>query len=146
MSRKRTYTPKAFESMGEHYTDQTGKRKADTSANIYESMMTSPAFLDLNMRLRNLYLVCKAQHYGKRKPGKDFPEIEDFQGADIFYLNWGTVLKYGIYKESMHGNFYSDMKTLMEHGFIKRISSGKSHRTKSIYQFSGDWKTWRAEQ
>ncbi len=146
MSRSRKkYVPKKFESRGEKFIDENGKLRADTSANIYESLLLSNAFRDLSDRQKMLYVVAKSQYYGHRKPEKDFPEIEKFKGADVFYLNWNAVKRYGLYKESMHSNFYKDMAALIEHGFIERLSSGKGNRSKSIYKFSADWQTWKSE-
>lgn len=138
MARKK-YTPKSFESVGKVKTT-SGKEKADTSANIFESMLLSQAFQSLNARQRILYVICKAQYYGKRKPEKDYPEIDQFQGDDKFYLNWSLVQRYGVYRPSMSSNFYADMKALADKGFIEIISSGKTHRKKTIYKFSDRWK------
>lgn len=146
MARKKKYIPKPFESKGETFIDENGKARADTSANIYESMLLSRAFMTLTSKQQILYIYCKSQYYGHRKPEKDFPDIEQFQGADIFYLNWNTVKKYGLYKDSMHSNFYKDMKALCEHGFIENISSGKSRRTKTVYRFNSEWRTWTDEK
>ena len=65
--RRKRYMPRFFESTG--ITN-------DTSANIYESMLNSAAFQDLTKNQRLLYMYMKAQYYGKRKPGKDFPDEE----------------------------------------------------------------------
>lgn len=147
MSRgRKKYVPKRFESKGEKFIDENGKLRADTSANIYESLLLSDSFRDLSDRQKMLYIVAKSQYYGHRKPEKDYPEIELFQGADVFYLNWNAVKRYGLYKDSMHSNFYRDMAELIEHGFIERLSSGKGNRKKSIYKFSADWQSWKPEQ
>jgi hypothetical protein len=133
-SKRRKYKPKDFESTGV---------SNDTSANIYESMLQSPAWKDLKPRERQLYLYCKSQYYGKRKPSKDYPDIEAFQSAECFYLNLASVVNYGIYKRSGNKEFYSDMKTLAEHGFIEVVSSGRYTKTKSIYKYSSKWKNWK---
>lgn len=86
MSRRRKkYVPKKWESKGEVYMDDSGSRKADTSANIYESMLTSKAFAFLTDRQKMLYVCCKAQYYGKRKPGRDYPDVE--HECDIIRTN-----------------------------------------------------------
>lgn len=119
MSRgRKKYVPKRFESKGEKFIDENGKLRADTSANIYESLLLSDSFRDLSDRQKMLYIVAKSQYYGHRKPEKDYPEIELFQGADVFYLNWNAVKRYGLYKDSMHSNFYRDMAALIEHGLL----------------------------
>lgn len=143
--RKKKYHPKAFESLGDTYTDATGHKRTDTSANIYESMLTSDAWKDLSFRQRALYTVCKAQYYGKRKPGKDFPELPDVQGDDCFYMNAAAVERYGIYTKNMHREFYGDLKALCAHGLITCVSNGRANKSRSIYRFSAAWGTWKLE-
>lgn len=145
MAKKPKYRPKPFESRGEKFIGTNGKLMADTSANIYESLLTSEAFKNLTVKQRLLYIYCKSQYYGHRKPEKDFPDIDDFQGADLFYLNWASVQKYGLYTKTMHSNFYKDMGQLITHGFISRVSSGKHSKSKTIYKFSSGWHTWEKE-
>lgn len=104
-------------------------------------MLTSAAFTSLKTRQKVLYLYCKAQYYGKRKPRRDYPDIEEIRGDDCFYLSWAVVKQYELYQESMHSNFYKDMQVLIEHGFIERVSAGK-YKKKSIYRYSSGWKEW----
>lgn len=146
MGRRKKYVPKPFESIGETFLDQNGKVRTDTSANIYESMLLSKAFITLTNKQQILYIYCKSQYYGHKKPEKDFPDDERLKGADFFYLNWSTVKKYGLYKDSMHSNFYKDMKVLCEHGFIENVCSGQKRKTKTIYRFSSNWKTWETDK
>ena len=42
--------------------------------------------------------------------------------------------------------FYKDIDALIKHGFIERISNGRSNQKKSIYRFSGDWKNYKNEK
>ena len=119
------------------------KPQTETFAAIYESMLQSPTYKDLTPRQQQLYLLCKAQFRGKRKPEKDFKDIEFVQGDDKFYFNWDLAKRYGLYKPTCSKNFYNDMNELIAHGFIERISSGKAHRTKSIYQYSDKWQVWK---
>lgn len=132
-SKRRKYKPKGFESTGV---------SNDTSANIFESMLQSPAWRDLKPRERQLYLYCKSQYYGKRKPKQDYPDIEKIQSDECFYMNLGAVVQYGIYTRSGHKEFYADMKTLIEHGFIELISNGRATKSKSIYKYSSKWQEW----
>lgn len=133
--RKYHYKPQIFESAGV---------PNDTSANIYESMLTSPAFQHLTKNQRLLYVYMKAQYYGKRKPSQDFPEMSHLQGRDLFYFNRSiAVNKYGLYSDNNRKSFYDDIKAVEQHGFIKTISNGRATRRKSIYQFSGDWRNWK---
>lgn len=146
MGRKRKWSARAFESQGQRFTDPvTGAIRADTSANIYESMLLSAAFQDLTNRQRLLYVICKAQFFGHRKPSQDFPEVEQVADDVCFYLNLGAATRYGVYTKNMRGKFYADMKELERHGFIKTISSGKPTKSKSVYMFSPDWKYWNQE-
>ncbi len=133
MVKKKAYRPKSFESSG---------KSNDTSANLYESMLLSAAFMDLTPKQRLLYVYMKAQYYGKRKPGKDNPNIENLQGDDLFYFPRTLAEKYNLYTRSNNRQFYNDIKAIEEHGFIKTISSGKATKTKSIYKFVGAWKMW----
>lgn len=131
MAKKNKYKPKGFESDG---------RSNDTSSNIYESMLQSEKFKDLALRQRMLYVYMKAQYYGKRKPGKDFPEIESLQKDEMFYFTLNMAEEYKIYSKSNSAQFYKDIKVLVEHGFIKKVVSGRNTKSKNIYEFAGDWK------
>lgn len=131
--RRKKYVPKPFESAG---------GANDTSANIYESMLNSAAFQDLTKNQRLLYIYMKAQYYGKRKPEKDFPDVEQMQGDELFYFNLSLAEKYGLYSRGNRGQFYNDVKALEEHGFIMVVSSGRSTKTRSIYKFTGGWRVW----
>jgi len=130
--RKQKYKPKSFESTG---------KSNDTSANIFDSMLTHPDFMGLKTRQKILYVYCKNQFYGKRKPRSDFPEIEKFQSDECFYMNLALVVEYGLYTKTGRKEFYSDMKALCEAGFIECISNGKSTKSRSIYRFSDKWKS-----
>lgn len=142
-NRKTKYIPKSWESTDGKIKDGA-KEKPDISANIYESMMLSDSFISLTNKQQILYLYCKAQYFGKRKPGRDHPGIEDLQGDDLFYLNWNVISgKYHLYRETSHKNFYQDMGVLCEHGFIEKVSSGKGNRKKTIYRYSDKWRDWK---
>lgn len=141
--RKRKYTPKNFESRGEKYLDCNGKIRSDTSANIYESLLTSDAFKNLTSKQKILYVYAKAQFYGHRKPEKDFKDLPDVAGNECFYLQWKSVQDYGLYTSTSHSNFYADMKALIDHGFIERVASGKRQRQKTIYRFCSEWQKWK---
>ncbi len=141
MSKRKTpYKPHAFESKGAKF-EYNGKTMTDTSANIYESMLLNDAYLDLIARQRQLYVVCKSQWWGKRKPAKDYPDMG--YSDDCFYLNQAQVLKYGLYTPKSISTFYKDMKILISHGFITCISPGNLYGKKSIYEFSSKWQTWK---
>lgn len=144
MGRRKKWSARQFESQGQRFTDPTtGAIRSDTSANIYESMLLSAAYMDLTTRQQQLYTLCKAQFYGHRKPSQDYPDIEQVAGDDCFYLNLGAVTRYGLYTRNMRGKFYADMKALEQHGFIKTVSSGRATKSKSVYRLVANWKDWK---
>lgn len=137
--RPRTYKPKPFES---YPAVIDPKRSYDTSANIYHSMLLSPAWMDLTPKQKELYLVCKDQRYSqKRKPPAD-----DF-GPDAFYMNRFLWLEtYKLYSPGNQKGFYRDMTALVEHGFIRCIASGRYNKQKSVYGFSDKWRWYGDEE
>lgn len=119
------------------------KLKTDTTTRIFESMLLADAFADLTSKQKILYIYCKAQWFGKKKP-KDDEVLKDlglFQDDDCFYFPLRTATAYGLYNKSTHSNFYKDMQALIDHGFIERVSAGR-FKQKSIYRYSDRWKTW----
>lgn len=149
MSRKKKYIPKKWESQAfgdpnMRYTDVFGKKRTDSFCMVFSSLLESAAYRDLKDRQKNIYLLCLSQCYGHRKPGKDYPDIEEFRGESVFYLNWREVhQRYGMYSEGNHSRFYRDMDVLEEHGFIRQITSGKSQHRKSVWELRGEWQTWQ---
>lgn len=133
-ARAKKAPPKSFESTGV---------ANDTHARIFESMLLSPAFMDLSKNQRLLYVYMKAQYFGKRKPGEDFKEIGILQEPELFYFSKTTAESYSLYARGSHMQFYNDVKALETHGFIKTVSNGSSTKKKSIYKFVGDWKQWK---
>lgn len=133
--RSKKYVPKAFESTG---------AAGDTYASIFHSMLVSKAFHSLNPRQRHLYLICKDQYYGKRKPKADrqyaAEEYAAFRADECFYLNWGAMSQYGLYSNTSSSTFYKDMKELIEAGFIEKMASGKATHTKNVYKLSSKWR------
>ena len=143
-TKKPTYKPRSFESRncGGSFINQRGKNQAETSANIFESMLQSPAFKSLTAKQQILYVYCKSQYYGKRKPAKDYEKKGLYQDQAHFYFNWQLALDYDLYTEKSHSGFYKDMKALMQKGFFELVKSGKEHKTKNIYKFSDKWQEW----
>jgi hypothetical protein len=124
-----------FESKGEIPGTKPGTTRPDTSANIYESMLLSDAWQDLTAPQVRLYLVCKAQFYGKAKP-KDY-------GSKAFYMNMDLWLgTYHLYKSNNRAGFYRDMDELIAHGFITCLSNGYSTKSRSVYEFSDQWQSF----
>lgn len=153
MAKKKKYIKKSFESLGNHFTDYNGKTQTDTSANIYESMLQSPAFYTLNCRQKHLYLLCKAQYYGKKKPSADYPDIEQIQPSECFYLcKHDLVKKYHFCTQNCDKELYGYTKNnehvkglfevLEEHGLIEILVHNKATKKKNIYKLSDKWITW----
>lgn len=131
MARKKKYKPKAFESTGS---------ARDTSANIYDSMLEHPAFKGLTKNQRLLYVCMKAQYYGHRKPGRDYPNEERLQSETLFYFSHDMAVKYGLCtKTASRTGLYKDIAALEAAGFIETVVSGKATKQKSIYKFSDKW-------
>ena len=126
MVKKTHYQKKSFESSG---------KTSDTSANIYESMVQSAAWMDISPLQRQLYVYCKMQYYGeKRKPNND---------PLCFTMNQGKWSdKYGLYEKNNAKGFYRDMTALIDHGFIICAECGAATRTKSIYRYSDMWQKY----
>ena len=127
MAKKRKYIKQAFESTGAN---------SDTSANIYMSMLISPAWQDLTANQQRLYLYCKLQYYAERqKPRADDPLT--------FTMNrgkWCTL--YHLYTAGNARSFYRDMSELISRGFVSCVESGACTRTKSVYRFSAKWRDY----
>ena len=121
--RKARYVKKSFESMG---------NSSDVSANLYMSMLLSPAWLDLTANQQRLYLYCKAQYYGdKRKP------LDDPINFTFNRSKWCSLYK--LYSGGNHAGFERDRDALISHGFIRVVENGNLTRTKSVYAF---WDMW----
>lgn len=127
LSKRRTpYQKKLFESTGVSH---------DVSANLYASMLTSPAWMDLSAQQKTLYVYCKLQLYGERRKPTDDPTT--------FTMNRGKWCEtYRLYKPGNERAFYRDMASLIEHGFVVCVESGACTRTKSIYRLSSMWQQW----
>ena len=130
MPKKRAYVKRDFESTG---------ASSDVSANLYASMLLSPAWRGLTASQQRLYTYCKLQLYGEKKK----PKTEDYpDGNERFFtmnkLKWSKT--YGLYRENNAAAFYRDMAALVDAGFVVVVESGRLTRTKSIYALSGAWK------
>lgn len=126
MKKRKQYIKKSFESTGV---------SNDTSANIYESMLLSNAWLDMSKNQQLLYVYCKSQYYSEKKMYDD--------NANSFTMNrhkWQE--KYKLYKKGNEMSFYNDMEELIKHGFIKCLKCGALARQKNIYCFSDKWRIW----
>ena len=125
MSKRKPYKPQPFESKGGN----------NLSANIYATMLQSPAYLTLSGGAVKLYNYMKLQLYG----AKNIPE----HPSTDFVFNWAMASKtYPIYTNKKQ--FYKDRDMLIEHGLIEYVENGKNTRTKSIYRFSDKWQVYLA--
>jgi len=130
MKKRKPYEKRAFESDGSN---------SDTSSNIYESMLLSPAWRSLTAQQKVLYVNCKAQYYAeKRKPKLTDDPHEN--NKTLFTMNRQKACeKYKLYKDNNRHGLYRDLKALCNKGFIRCEWNGKSTKSKSIYSFSSEW-------
>lgn len=145
--RKERYIPKSFESDSDLLPKRkNGNNATDVSANIYISMLMSRAWHNLTGKQKELYIYCKAQYYGEKKTNEEHLTVKEKMGNEKpniekrFTMNktkWCDF--YGIYSESTRRHFYSDMKALIDNGFVKVLENGSNTRTKNIYEFTSDW-------
>ncbi|MBQ8941798.1 MAG: hypothetical protein IJ062_08165 [Firmicutes bacterium] len=145
MQKRKKYQKKPFESVG---------NKSDTSANIYMSMLMSPAWMDLTPRQQVLYLYAKSRFYGQRTADKkalfnQFEGLETPKYIDPFFSLsvWEVTEQLKIYSKSNLMTFYRDLEQLILHGFIKCVACQSSNRPKkrSIYTYSDKWQLWGTE-
>lgn len=108
-------------------------------------LFSSEAWKELTGKQAKLYIFCRWQRWEEKdRPGKDYPDIEEYQRPGVFYLNWGKVHSKGLYNTNRAG-FYHDVEALCRYGFIKRLLDGKTDRVKSVYSLSDSWLDYRAE-
>lgn len=103
------------------------------SSVLYDSMLSSKAFMTLTPRAKVLYLYMKLQLYGQKPVDND---------ATVFYFNRALYVgKYELYTKWK--DFDADKRQLIDHGFIDEIENGANSRTKNKYKFSGRWMEYR---
>lgn len=116
-------------------------------ARIYTDLLHSDAFCDMSSRQQILYVNIAAQRYGaKYRPCKDFPNASEFRDDEnpAFYFNFALASeKCRLYSKNGRKEFYADMRSLKEHGFITEVANGRANHTKSIYRYSAKWRTWK---
>ncbi len=140
--KRHDYVAKSYESKGKTFVDKNGTKRTDTFATIYESMLQSKAYKKLTKNQRLLYVYCKAQIIGKRKPKQDFKEFDLYQEEECFYLHLQAVIDYGLYKQGGNTQFLNDMKALEKYGFIKKVASGQNSKSKNVYKLIDDWQKY----
>lgn len=107
-------------------------------------LFSSEAWKELTGKQAKLYLFCRWQRWTGDRPGADYPDMEEYQRPEVFYLNWKKVHSEGLYDTNRAG-FYHDVEALCRHGFIKRLLDGKADRVKSVYSLSDSWLDYSAE-
>ena len=150
-TKKRPYIRKAFESAKPGEKSESG---ADTSANIYRSMLLSDVWKSLTPRQVRLYLICKSEYYGKSKddlrPFKEYFDshhISDQERLRHFTMNWGKVRKDGLFgMYSNHNHFIDDMNVLISKGFVDCIIPGADTRQKNLYRLSDRWTRYGTDE
>ncbi len=142
--RKKGIKPKSFESTGPGKIPWA-KGLSETFLTLYESQLRSPAFRNLSVRQRLLYVYMKSKNFGKRKPIHDYPEL-DVLDEQCFYFSRKEALDYNLYSTSTVRFLYSDVRELEKAGLITIVASGKPNKQKSIYRFSDEWKNWKKEE
>ena len=91
-NRKSAYRPKSFES----------SRIKDTSANIYTSMLLSPAWQDLTAAQKTLYLHMKERMYGQTNSTRPMPDrLKRFTFPKRIWCNL-----FGLYARTNQGGFF----------------------------------------
>ena len=132
-AKTKKYQKKSYESTGV---------SSDVFAQIYQSMLTHPAWMALTPHAQRLYMYCKLQVYSqKRKPCTNkYPE---YGNERYFYFNkWLWCETYKLYSEANQASFYRDRDLLISHGFIAIVEGGFTTREKIIYRFSSMWQKW----
>ena len=98
-----------------------------------ESMMTSKAWLALNLRQRGLYLYMKAKYKPKASNGV----LIDSNADDISVVTKEMHKLYGDLR-----TFREDIDKLIACGFVRLIASGRFNRSPNIYGFSALWQKY----
>lgn len=100
---------------------------------VCDDMMLSPAWADLTLRQRGLYLELKRKYTQKRSNG-----VVLFHNVDNISMPKSEALTvYGTTR-----SFRDDIDALIAHGFIRLVQSGFNTRTVNIYGFSDRWKKY----
>ena len=105
------------------------------------SMTRSPAWQDLTLRQRGLYMELKMrlEYMGKseREHGGHNTVYANRDGITFPISQW-----HKLYKRNYRA-FKQDIDALMDHGFIRKTRSGYASRDSDFYGFWADWIRWR---
>ncbi len=119
-----------------------------TFAVLTKEEHTSDAFQDLPSHIQMLYVSMKQATYGVRKPyntvNRQQPPYNRVQEDDIYFSRKDAQQYCKRYK-SNPSLLYSDIRVLVEHGFIEIVYSGKNTKERSVYRFSYKWKVWKKQ-
>lgn len=129
-TRKSKYKPLSFECAG----------SSVVNASISLSMMQSDAWKQLSHSAMVLYLHMKTQLFAV--PYADKPLNDDGEkDRTLFVFNRAMYTKvFPIFTNGEQFRRYSH--ELIKYGFIELVQSGKITRTKNIYRYSSNWKSW----
>lgn len=129
---------------GKHYfTPVLGEKdRIDSVVGITMCMLSHPAYKDLKMRQRQLYLYAKAQYKGmvdRQSFEKAHPEYKGH--PEYIYLNYKLLIDvFEAYSNSNRAEMYRDITVLVEHGFIVPVKRENNQRT--IYKLIPEWQNW----
>lgn len=127
------------------------KRADEGFTLITNSMMDSPAWRSLSSRDKDFYLYCsrwKHQAETRKESESDpqkYPRDRWTEGGDVrpsdFYINHAKAVAYGLIKSWNDATLRRCIKSLVRHGFIDYVFSGKGG-TKSVFRMSDRWKNY----
>ena len=111
-----------------------GRNPQGQFTKITKDMMDSPAWRDLSLRQRGLYLHLKSKYRQKTLHGN--LESSNRDNLSLPYSEWYQEL-YGDYR-----TFSKDMRKLEDNGFIRTVRYGKATHECNLYELTGDWSKW----
>ena len=116
MSKKKNKSPPKWANTG----------KNEKFVALYIGMLISDAYMSLTHRQQRLYTYMRLQYKGEQ---------------NVFEFNWHKAnTQYKLYTK--RADFYNDIATLINRGFIVCTECGEATRTASKYAFSDNWKMY----
>ena len=108
---------------------------------LYNSMLEHPAWKDLTPQAQALYTYCVRNSHGEAT--RDDARRTGGRGdVRLFYMSRGDSVAFGLYSPTDTRGLSRDLDSLISHGFIDMLWSGKPTRSRNLYRLSGRWKTW----
>lgn len=110
----------------------------DHFGTVYESMLTSPAYLGLSIGAKHFYTLCRVQaqsEEGRRCLYQCVKEYDLTVDRGYFVFPSKHLQKFDIARSKASKWF----KELEANGFIKCIQRGKNCFAVNIYRFSNEW-------